>query len=152
MANAIAESMYAQCDPDGNQYVLLDDIFYFRKTNTEISIEDQNIVVKGRASLRSSTVGWQVCWQWKDRSTKRESLSNLKESHYIETEEYDHLQGISHELAFNWWAPHVLKKRDRIISLVIKKNRRYLKKTCRFRIEVPITVAEAIELDTKKCW
>jgi hypothetical protein len=23
-ANLIAESMYAQCDPDGNQYVLLD--------------------------------------------------------------------------------------------------------------------------------
>jgi hypothetical protein len=25
-ANLIAEAMYAQCDPDGNQYVLLDSI------------------------------------------------------------------------------------------------------------------------------
>ncbi len=25
-ANLIAESMYAQCDPDGNQYVLLDSL------------------------------------------------------------------------------------------------------------------------------
>ena len=24
--------------------------------------------------------------------------------------------GIDHEPAFNWWVPHILKKRDRIIS------------------------------------
>ena len=60
-ANIISESMYAQCEPDGNQYILLYDIINFRKTNSALSIEDQNIVVKGRASLRRSTVGWQVC-------------------------------------------------------------------------------------------
>ena len=58
--NAIAESMYAQCDPDGNQYVLLDDIIDFRKTNPALSIEDQKISVKGRESLRRPTVGWKV--------------------------------------------------------------------------------------------
>ena len=52
--------MYAKCDPDGNQYVLLDDVIYFRKTNLTLSIEYQNIVVKGRASMRISTVEWQV--------------------------------------------------------------------------------------------
>ena len=68
-ANSIAESMYAQCDPDGNQYVLLDDIIDFRKTDPELSIEDQNIVVKGRESLYYSTVGWQVLFQLKYGST-----------------------------------------------------------------------------------
>jgi hypothetical protein len=29
-ANLIAEAMYAQCDPDGNQYVLLDSIIDHR--------------------------------------------------------------------------------------------------------------------------
>ena len=58
--NLIAESMYAQCDIDGNQYVLLDERISFRKTDPALSIEDQNIVVKGRASLHRSTVGWQV--------------------------------------------------------------------------------------------
>ena len=53
--------MYAQCDPDGNQYVLLDDIIDFHKTNSALSIEDQNIVVKERAYMHRSTVGWQVC-------------------------------------------------------------------------------------------
>ena len=55
-ANVIAESMYAQCDPDKNQYVLLNDIIHFRKTVSTLSIEDQSIVVKGRAYLRCSTV------------------------------------------------------------------------------------------------
>ena len=30
-ANLIAESMYAQCDPDGNQYVLLDSLTDHRR-------------------------------------------------------------------------------------------------------------------------
>ena len=57
--NAIVESMYAQCDPDGNQYVLLD-IIHFCKTNPALSIEDQNSIVEVRASMCCSTVGWQV--------------------------------------------------------------------------------------------
>ena len=74
----------------------------------------------------------------------------MKESHPIKNEEYSHLQGIYYGPALNWWAPHVLKKRDRIISLMRKRKPRYLKKTHKFRIEVPTTVAEALELDKKK--
>ena len=72
--------MYSQCDPDRNQYVLLDDIIGFCKTNPALSIEDQNIFVKGRAYLRRWTVGWQVCCQWKDGLTSWENISDLKES------------------------------------------------------------------------
>ena len=67
-ANAIAKSMYAQCDPYRNQYVLLDDIIYYRKINPALSIEDQMIVAKRRAYLRRLTVVWQVFCQWKYRS------------------------------------------------------------------------------------
>ena len=77
-ADSIAKSMYAQCDPDLNQYVLLDDIIDFRKTNPALSIEDQNIFVKGRASLRRSTVRWKVCCQWKYRPTSWEEVSDLE--------------------------------------------------------------------------
>ncbi len=58
-------------------------------------------------------------------------------------------QGIDHKPAFNWWVPHVLKKRDRIISLVCKWTTRYLKRTHKFGIEVPKTVKEALALDRK---
>ncbi len=43
----------------------------------------------------------------------------------------------------------MLKKRDRIISLVCKRTTRYLKRTLKFGIEVPKTVKEALALDCK---
>jgi hypothetical protein len=58
-------------------------------------------------------------------------------------------QGIDHKPAFNWWVPHVLKKRDRIITLVCKRTTRYLKRTHNFGIEVPKSVKEALDLDHK---
>ena len=42
-----------------------------------------------------------------------------------------------------------MKKCDRIISLVRKWNPIYLKKSHKFVIEVPTTVAEALELNKK---
>ncbi len=43
----------------------------------------------------------------------------------------------------------MLKKRDRIISLVYKRTTHYLKRTHKFGIEVPKTVKEALALDHK---
>jgi hypothetical protein len=68
---------------------------------------------------------------------------------YCSSSEYAKILGIDHEPAFNWWVPHVLKKRDCIISLVRKRNTRYLKWTHKFGIELPKTVKEAFELDRK---
>ena len=50
---------------------------------------------------------------------------------------------INTEPAFNYWVPHTLRKRDSIISLVKKRQTRYLKKTHKFGIEMPNTVKEA---------
>ncbi|KAL7523565.1 hypothetical protein ACHAXR_000992, partial [Thalassiosira sp. AJA248-18] len=149
-ANVIAENMYAQCDQDGNQYVLLDDIVDFRKNGDAISLADQKTTdPRGRSYLRRTTVGWQLCCEWKDGSTSWEKLSDLKESHPVVTAEYAVRQGISHEPAFNYWVPHVLKKRDRIISLVRQRKTRYLKRNQKFGIELPKTVKEALDLDQK---
>jgi hypothetical protein len=120
-SNLIAEVMYAQCDPDGNQYVLLDSVIDHIRLDTAIRPSDQKVVQPdGRTYMKRSTIGWQVCCQWKDSFTSWENLADLKESHPLETAEYAVTQGIDHEPAFNWWVPHVLKKRDQIISLVRK--------------------------------
>jgi len=149
-ANKIAESLYSQCDPDGNHYVLLEEIVDYRRLPTAVKLSDQKTVrANGKTYLKRSTVGWQLCCQWRDGSTSWENLADLKESHPIETAEYAKILGIDHEPAFNWWVPHVLKKRDRIISLVRKRNPRYLKRTHKFGIELPKTVKEAFELDKK---
>jgi hypothetical protein len=97
--------------------------------------------------MKRSTIGWQVCCQWNDGSTSWENLADLKESHPLDTTKYAVTQGIDHEPAFNWWVPHILKKRDRIISLVCKWTTCYLKRTHKIGIEVPRTVKEALALD-----
>ncbi len=78
-----------------------------------------------------------------------EKLSDLKESQPIETAEFAVTAGIDHEPAFNWWVPHVLKKRDCIISMVKRRSARYLKQAHKFSIEVPKTVQEVHDLDRK---
>ena len=126
-ANLIAELMYAKCDPDGNQYLLLADIVDHRSMDNAIKLANQKVVrADGRIYLRRLTVGWHLCCQWIDVSTSWESLKDLKNSHPLETAEYAKLMGINHEPAFNWWVTHVLKKRDHIISLVRKCIPRYL--------------------------
>jgi hypothetical protein len=43
-ANLIAESLFSQCDPDGNQYVLLDEIVDHCRLPTVIRLADQQVV------------------------------------------------------------------------------------------------------------
>jgi hypothetical protein len=108
--NLIVESLFSQCDPDENQYVLLDEIVDHRRLATAIKLADQKVVcANGRTYLKRSTIGWQICCQWKDGSSSWEKLSDLKESHPIETAKYTKIIGVDHEPAFNWWVPHTLK-------------------------------------------
>jgi hypothetical protein len=88
-ANLIAESMYAQCDPDVNQYLLLAEIADHRSMDNSVKLHDQKFVrANGRTYLRRLTAGWQLCCQWIDGSTSWESLNDLKNSHPVETVEY----------------------------------------------------------------
>jgi hypothetical protein len=127
-ANLIAKSLYSQCDPDGNQYFLLEGIIDHRRLDHAIRLSDQKSVrPDGRTYLQRSTVGWQLCCQWKDGFTSWETLTNLKQSHLLETAKYAKIVGIDHEAAFNWWVLRVLSKRDQIIFLVKQRSTRYLK-------------------------
>ena len=71
----------------------------------------------------------------------------MKESYPIEVAEYAVSFHIEKIPAFCWWVPKVLKKRDRILAAM--KSTKYHKRTHKFGIELPKTVAEAIELDRK---
>ncbi len=146
--NLIAESMYAQCDPDSNQYVLLDSLQDHQHLDRLLRLSDQTVVRNdGRTYKKQNTVGGQICCQWKDGLSSWEKLSDLKESHPLETAEYPVTMGINHKPAFNWWVPRVLKKRDQIISAVNRCSTHYLKRTHNFCIEMSRTVKEALELD-----
>jgi hypothetical protein len=130
--------MHAQCDPDGNQYVLLDSLQNHQHLDTALQLSDQTVVRNDRRTYKKqNTTGWQICCQWKDGSLSWEKLSDLKESHPLETAKYVVTMGINHKPAFNWWVPHVLRKCDRIISAMAKRSARYLKRTHKFGIEIP---------------
>ncbi len=124
--------MYAQCNVDGNEYLLLDSFVDVQKDHTVISLDEQKSVHNGREYMRHTTLGWHVCCQWKDGSTSWEKLSDIKESHPLQIAEYS---GVDHVPGFNWWVPHTLKKRDAIVALVKKRSTRYLKCTHKFGIE-----------------
>ena len=101
-ANVIAESMYASCYSDGNEYILFD-FFVDHKSNWKAVTKDsQRIVHNGRNSLRGSTAGWHLCVQWKDGSTSWQSLKDLKEAYPVAVAKYTVAQGIDKDPAFNW--------------------------------------------------
>jgi hypothetical protein len=143
-ANLIAENMFAQCDPDGNQFRLMDEIVDFKSDSSAVKFADRFVTVNGRQYHRKSTAGWSLCIQWKDGSTSWEKLANLKESYPVEVAELAKAQGIDHEPAFAWWVPYVLKRRDRIIAAV---NKRYHKRQFKFGFEILKTVERAKEID-----
>ena len=72
--------------------------------------------------MQRSTVGWQICNQWRDGLTSWQDIKYLNESHPVVTAEYVMDLEIDHEPALNWWVKAALKNRLSIISLVKKMN------------------------------
>ena len=144
-ANVIAENMYAQCDLEGNQYLLMEAIVDHRKDD-DIAVSRENMYIQAGSNknLRKTTKGWDLCVEWKDGSTTWERLADLKESNPIEVAEYAVSKSLQDEPAFLWWVPYVLKRRERIVSAV---NKRYHKRTHKFGIAVPKTFDECVKLD-----
>ena len=145
-ANVIAENMWSQCDIAGRQQVLLDAIVDHKFTGEAVKFADRYVYIDGRRYPRKSTKGILLLCQFKDGSQAWERLADLKESYPIEIAEYAVSRGIDHEVAFAWWVPYVLKRRNRIIAAVAK---RHTKKNFQFGIEVPTDLADAIRIDRK---
>ena len=143
-ANIIAENMYAQCNADGEQYLLLNGIKDHKKDGNAVEKADAYLNINGKSHRKKTTKGWRLCVEWKDGSTSWERLADLKESNPVELAEYAVAVGIEDEPAFKWWVPFTLNKRDRIIA---KVNTRYHKRTHKFGFEVPKTVADALRID-----
>ena len=144
-ANAIAENLFSQVDDEGNRFVMLDSIVDHRVNGEELQ-KDHAFIISSNGGKRrkETTTGWEILLQWKDGSTTWETLKDVKECYPVQLAEYSHHRTISEEPAFAWWVPHVLKKRNRIISKVKSK---YWTRTHKFGIRIPKTVEEAKRLD-----
>jgi hypothetical protein len=139
--------MYSQCDSEGNQYLLLDEIIdWHRDDSVAIGKDDMYVFSKnGNRHYRKTTKGWKLCVKWRDGSTSWVRLADLKESFPIELAEFAVAQGIHDEAAFAWWVPYVLARRKRLVSAVTK---RYHKRTHKYGLEVPKNYDDCIRIDT----
>jgi len=146
-ANTIAESIYAQTDQEGRSYSILSGIVDHRNNGHAVSKDDGFTTDRrGVRHPKKTTRGWDLQVEWKDGTTSWIPLKDIKESNPVETAEYAVNNKIAEEPAFAWWTRQVLRKRDRIIK---KVKTRYWKKTHKFGIELPKSVAEALAIDAR---
>ena len=96
VANIISESMYAQCDIDGNEYLLFKAFINHRTNVSALNVKDQKMVIKWQNTLRKSTAAWDIYCKQKDRSTLWEKLSNLVESYPIQVAKFSVAQGMKY--------------------------------------------------------
>jgi hypothetical protein len=144
-ANLIAENLYSQVDEEGNSYSIMSEIIDHEFDGSAVRKDDGTEVTRdGTTRPRRTTRGWKLLVSWKGGTSSWIPLKDLKESHPVQVAEYALANKILEEPAFNRWARHILKKRDRIIR---KVKSRYWERTHKYGVLLPKTVAEALRLD-----
>ena len=135
---------YVVCGPEFSLSLMEGIIDYKRDDSVAIPKMDKYITTaRGQRRLSKTTAGWKLLVKWRDQSESWVKLSELKESHPVETAEFAKLRGIDDESAFGWWVPHTLKKRNALISAMKVRLR---KTTHKYGIEIPTSVDHAMEL------
>ncbi len=74
-------------------------------------------------------------------------MSNFKESHPVQVDEFTIQMGVAVEPGFTCWVFHVLKKRDAIVLFIKCCNVKYLKKTHNYSLPLPKLVDDALAID-----
>ena len=69
--NIIAQNLYSQCDSEGRQYQLIDEICDICRNNKAVKKSDPDAVIyskNGNQHLKRTTKGWDILATWKDQS------------------------------------------------------------------------------------
>jgi hypothetical protein len=95
--------MYAQKDSKGNQYQLLSENTDHRSDNSAIQIADGFTISRnGNRIPKPTTQGWSLLVSWRDGSSDRLPLKDLKDAYPVQIAEYVAANKIASEPAFNW--------------------------------------------------
>ena len=87
-ANVIAVCMFAQVDAEGNQFQLLNEITNHRSDNAAIRIDDGFVTGRnGNRVPKPTTRGWSLLLSWKDGSSDRVPLKDLKNAYPVQIAE-----------------------------------------------------------------
>jgi hypothetical protein len=88
-ANVIAESVYSQVDDYGRSYTILQEITDHHFSDKAVKKEDGWVINKlGVRKRKVTTQGVEFAVEWRDGSTSRIALKDLKESNPVEVAEY----------------------------------------------------------------
>ena len=137
--------MFTQVDSEGHHYQLLQEITNHRKDRSSITISDGMICLRnGNMVPKKKTQGGDFLVEWKDGSSSRMPLKDLKASNPVELAEYAAENRPDVQPAFKWWVRDVLRHRNIIIAKVKAK---YWRTTHKFGIQVPKYVDEALAID-----
>jgi hypothetical protein len=99
-ANVIAENMYAQCDEEGNQFLMLQDIVGHKTDGHAVDRSDMYIKVGRTIQIRNTEKSWHLCVEWKDGKTSLKRLAYLKGSNTVEVDQYASTKNFHDEPVF----------------------------------------------------
>jgi hypothetical protein len=60
-ANVITKNLYAKCDEEGNQFLMLQDIFGHKTDGRAVERADMYIKVGSNRKISKTTKGWHLC-------------------------------------------------------------------------------------------
>ena len=145
LANQIAENLWAQCDTEGREFMVVDAIVGHKFGPDAMRKDKASGAANGpKPKTTKTTKGVEIQVEFSSGDTVWLPLVDVKDSNPIELAEYAVAQGIQDEPAFHWWVDFVLKRRNRRINQVKKK---YWKTTHKYGVRLPKSVEEAIRLD-----
>ena len=144
-ANAIAENLLSQVDPDGHRLLTFHSIIGHRADGTEVKRGDEFVVSSsGVRRRRHTTAGWDVRIRWHDGQSTWNSLKDVKDSYPCQLADYAIENQLDDLPAFQWWIPTVVKKRDRIIA---KTKTSYWETTHKYGLEIPKNFQDCVRID-----
>ena len=116
---------------------MIDEIVDHHKAKYALRHEEQYLIMDSKKYAKWTTKGWFLCIKWKDGSMSWERLSELRESHPLETSEYAEAILLLQEPAFSWWVPQALRQKQRMVKVL---KTRYHRMKEKFGIELPKNV------------
>ena len=121
-ANQIAQAMHSQVDHEGESRELVEEIIGHKSDGSAVTKENGCWISRnGNKTPKKTTRGWKPCVRFKDGTIDWFGLKDIKESHPLELAECAVNNGIADEPAFNWWVPHMIRTRNRIVGEVKKR-------------------------------
>jgi hypothetical protein len=86
LANTIAENLYSQVDADGRQFAVMDEITDHEYDPMALTEEEVALIATGKK--HQTTKGWKLVVAWKDGTTSRVPLHEMKNTYLVQMAEY----------------------------------------------------------------